>query len=109
MQALGGASDGQAALVSLFSVASAAGRLAAGHLPERALHAWRTPRCACAWLLCLRVFERVTCVLHVWDMPLFPGACVLEALTGFGCEPACFCRCMYLLSRWGRICTYLKQ
>ena len=47
VQALGGASDGQAALVSLFSVASAAGRLAAGHLPERALHAWRTPRCAC--------------------------------------------------------------
>ncbi|KAK9838163.1 hypothetical protein WJX81_005591 [Elliptochloris bilobata] len=44
VQTLGGAPDGQAALVALFSVASAAGRLAAGHLPERALHAWRTPR-----------------------------------------------------------------
>lgn len=44
MQALGGASDGQAALVALFSVASAAGRLVAGHLPERELHARRTPR-----------------------------------------------------------------
>lgn len=44
VQALGGAPDGQAVLLALFSVASAAGRLAAGHLPERALHARRTPR-----------------------------------------------------------------
>jgi hypothetical protein len=46
VQALGGAPDGQATLVALFSVASAAGRLAAGHLPERALASRRTPRCA---------------------------------------------------------------
>jgi len=46
VQAFGGAPDGQAALVALFSVASAAGRLAAGHLPERALASRRTPRCA---------------------------------------------------------------
>lgn len=72
MQAFGGAPDGQAALVALFSVASAAGRLAAGHLPERALAARRTPRCAPAH--CKTFFP-----LAVWrPQSVFGMACSLH-------------------------------
>ncbi|GBF87528.1 MFS general substrate transporter [Raphidocelis subcapitata] len=42
--ALGGPRGGQVALVSLFSVANAAGRLVMGYWPEKALHGRGTPR-----------------------------------------------------------------
>jgi hypothetical protein len=45
VESLGGGSDGQDVLVSLFSVFSAAGRLACGSIPERLLHSYGLPRC----------------------------------------------------------------
>jgi hypothetical protein len=42
---LGGAADGQDVLVSLFSIFSAAGRLACGFLPELLLRRHGVPRC----------------------------------------------------------------
>lgn len=42
--ALGGVKDGQVVMVSLFSVANAAGRLTMGYIPEHYLHARATPR-----------------------------------------------------------------
>ncbi|KAK9818151.1 hypothetical protein WJX72_007867 [[Myrmecia] bisecta] len=44
VQSRGGSHDGQALLVSLFSVLNATGRLAFGYIPERTLHLWGVPR-----------------------------------------------------------------
>ncbi len=44
VESLGGGRDGQDVLVSLFSVFSAAGRLACGSIPERLLHSYGLPR-----------------------------------------------------------------
>lgn len=45
VESLGGAADGQDVLVSLFSIFSAAGRLACGFLPEVLLRRYGVPRC----------------------------------------------------------------
>ncbi len=44
VESLGGGRDGQDVLVSLFSVFSAAGRLACGSIPERLLQSYGLPR-----------------------------------------------------------------
>ena len=44
VESLGGEVDGHDVFVSFFSVTNAVGRLTAGFLPERALHAFGIPR-----------------------------------------------------------------
>ena len=46
VESLGGLPDGQDVLVSLFSIFSAAGRLACGSFPEFLWHRYNVPRCA---------------------------------------------------------------
>ena len=86
MEALGGLPDGQDVLVSLFSIFSAAGRLACGSVPEALWRRYGVPRWALAFLVGVAGLTTRVClismasslrvlwlaaVMAAWMMPIY--------------------------------------
>ncbi|KAK9904691.1 hypothetical protein WJX75_000633 [Coccomyxa subellipsoidea] len=84
VESLGGGSDGQDVLVSLFSVFSAAGRLACGSIPERLLHSYGLPRTL--FLVGVSALTAGVCVLSALSRLALLWAAAPAAGFAFGCH-----------------------
>ncbi|CAL8464603.1 g4138 [Coccomyxa elongata] len=84
VESLGGGRDGQDVLVSLFSVFSAAGRLACGSIPERLLQTYGLPRTL--FLVGVSVLTAAVCALSALSQPALLWVAAPAAGFAFGCH-----------------------
>ncbi|EIE19129.1 Nodulin-like-domain-containing protein [Coccomyxa subellipsoidea C-169] len=84
VESLGGGRDGQDVLVSLFSVFSAAGRLACGSIPERLLHSYGLPRTL--FLVVVSALTAAVCALSALSRLALLWAAAPAAGFAFGCH-----------------------